>query len=72
MLMINPDVVACERCVDATDYFRLTRLADDVERHVSLLQCPDCEALYEVAPEVKQPALRVSLEEAHTRFPGAI
>jgi hypothetical protein len=68
----HPDSMACERCADATEYFRLTRLADDFDGHIALFQCPDCGDLFQVVPELKRPAMNLSVEEARARFPGAI
>jgi uncharacterized Zn finger protein len=62
----------CSICDDPSMYFSLKVLASDEVRHALLLECPSCGALWEVFPEVKEMPTRLTVNEARSRFPGAL
>ncbi len=48
------------------------RLADDIDRHAELCQCPECGSLYEVFPEDLAAPVRLTVEQGRQHYPGAL
>lgn len=65
----------CATCVEPWELYN-HRLGDelgvDQERHAVLLRCRDCGALHEAFPEERETPRRLCLDEARSKFPGAI
>jgi hypothetical protein len=65
----------CDLCRDSWEPWinnQYIQLAQDLDRHAELSQCPRCGSLYEVFPEDKALPKELTKDEARKRFPGAL
>ena len=70
-----PPTSSCPTCADPNEAMMhrlVTTLATNEERHSILVECDDCKTLYLVYPEDKSTPERLTAEQAHGIFPGAV